>query len=82
MLEVGSAFPRPWRELAEAALEVAIDEASEHVGEVGGRIDAVQLAALDQRGQDRPVLGPLVREGIMMHLSLLWRATGIARGRA
>ena len=42
-------FPRPWREFAEAAVEVAIDESGEHVGEVGGRIDAVQLAALDQR---------------------------------
>ena len=59
-------IPRPWRELAETALEVAVDEAGEHVGEVGGRIDAVQLAALDQRGQDRPVLGAFIRRDLIM----------------
>jgi len=48
---------------------------------LGVRIDAVQLAALDQRGEDGPVLGTLVREVVMMRLSSLWRAKGIARGR-
>ena len=48
MVGVGG-LPRPGRELAEKALEVAIDQAGKHVAEVGGRIDAVQLAALDQR---------------------------------
>ena len=62
MLGVGG-IPRPWREFAETALEVAVDKPGEHVGEVGGRIDAVQLAALDQRGQDRPVLGAFIRAG-------------------
>ena len=42
---------------------MAIDETGEHVGEIGVRIDAVQLAALDQRGEDGPVLGALVRAG-------------------
>jgi hypothetical protein len=74
-------LPRPWRELADAAREVAVDETGEHVGEVGVRIDAVQLATLDQRGEDGPVLGTLVREVVMMRLSSLWRAKGIARGR-
>ena len=45
---------------------MAVDETSEHVGEVGVRIDAVQLAALDQRGEDGPVLGTLVRHDVMM----------------
>lgn len=42
---------------------MAIDEWGEHVIEVGGRIDAVQLAALDRRGQDRSVLGAFVGAG-------------------
>jgi len=62
MVGVGG-IPRPWRELADAALEVAVDEAGEHLGEVGGRIDAVQLAALDQRGEHGPVLGTFVGAG-------------------
>jgi hypothetical protein len=62
MLSVGG-LPRPSRELAETALEVAVDQAGEHGAEVGGRIDAVQLAALDQRGQDGPVLDAFVGAG-------------------
>lgn len=30
----------------------------EHVGEIAERLDAVELAGLDERGDDRPVLGP------------------------
>lgn len=62
MLGVGG-LPRPGRELAETPLEVAVDQAGEHVAEVGGRIDAVQLATLDQRGQDGPVLRAFVGAG-------------------
>ena len=62
MLGVGG-IPRPRRELADAAFEVAVDQAGEHVGEVGGRVDAVQLAALDRRGQDGPVLRTFVGAG-------------------
>jgi hypothetical protein len=35
-------IPRPRRELADEACKVAVDEAGEHVGEVGGRIDTLQ----------------------------------------
>ena len=62
MLGVGG-FPRPGRELAEAAFEVAIDEPGEHVVEVTVRVDAVQLAAFDQRGEDGPVFGAFVGAG-------------------
>ena len=62
MLGVGG-IPRPWRELAEAALEMAVDQAGEHVGQVGVRVDTVRLAALDQRGHDGPVLGAFVGAG-------------------
>ena len=42
---------------------MAVDDFRQHVGHVGLRIDAVELASLDERGDDRPVLGPAVRAG-------------------
>ena len=40
-----------------------VDELAEHVGEVGLRIDAVQFAGLDQRGDAGPILRPLIVAG-------------------
>ena len=40
-----------------------VDELAEHVGEVGLRIDAVQFAGLDQRGNAGPILRPLIVAG-------------------
>ena len=40
----------------ELALEVAANQAGEDVGEVGVGVDAAELAALDQAGDDRPVV--------------------------
>ena len=42
---------------------MAVDDFRQHVGHVGLRIDAVELAGLDERGDDRPILGPAVRAG-------------------
>ena len=42
---------------------MAPDDAGDDVGEVGLRVDAVQLAGLDERGEDRPVLGAAVGAG-------------------
>jgi len=42
---------------------MAVDDAGYHVGEVGVRVDAVQLAGLDERGDDGPVLAPAVGAG-------------------
>src|SRR5271167_3700436 len=42
---------------------MAVDDAGEHVGEIGLRIDAAQLAGLDQRGDHRPVLPASVGAG-------------------
>ena len=39
---------------------MAVDDACEHVGEIGLRIDAVQLAGLDQRGDHGPVLAAAI----------------------
>jgi hypothetical protein len=45
---------------------MAVDDACDDVGEVSLRVDAVQLAGLDERGEDRPVLAAAVRCDLMM----------------
>ena len=62
-LEVGSGGIGPGQELVDAAVGVAVDDAGDDVGEVGVRLDADELAGLDQRGDDRPVLGAAVGAG-------------------
>ena len=52
--------PGPGHELVEAGSGPEVDELVEHVGEIGLRIDVVELAALDQRGDASPVRGSLV----------------------
>lgn len=42
---------------------MAVDDAGDHVREVGLGVDAVELAALDERGDDSPVLGAAVGAG-------------------
>jgi hypothetical protein len=46
----------PRHEFADASLRPTVDEARQRIGEVGLRIDAVELAGLDQRGEPRPIL--------------------------
>src|SRR3954467_4026446 len=66
-LEGGCGRVGPGQELVEAALGMTVDDAADHVGQVGPRLDADQLAGLDQGRDHRPVRGPTVRarkEGI------------------
>lgn len=42
-------------------LRMALDDAGDDVGQVGLRLDADELAGLDQRGDHRPVLASAVR---------------------
>ena len=42
---------------------VAVDEPAEGAGQVGLRIDRVELAGLDQRGDDAPVDAALIAAG-------------------
>jgi hypothetical protein len=57
-----SPFKRfPWD--VDPALRVALDDAGDDVGDIGLRIDVVELGGLDQGGEDRPVLGAAVRAG-------------------
>ncbi len=53
----------PGQEFVEAAVRVAIDDSGDDVSEVGLRLDADQLAGLDEGGEDGPVLGAGVRTG-------------------
>ena len=55
--------PAPRHEFGDPFVGPAIDEPGQQVGQVGFRIDAVQLAGLDQRGQHRPVFRPFVAAG-------------------
>jgi hypothetical protein len=52
--------PCPWHEFVDARCGPEIDELVEDVGDVGLRLDVVELARLDQRGDAGPVFGPLV----------------------
>jgi hypothetical protein len=52
--------PCPWHEFVDARCGPEIDELVEDVGDVGLRLDVVELARLDQRRDAGPVFGPLV----------------------
>ena len=42
---------------------MAVDDLGEHVGEIDERIDTAELAAFDERGDDRPVFSAAVGAG-------------------
>src|SRR3954470_18824120 len=52
--------PGPGQQLGEAAVGPVVDELGQHVGEVGLRVDGIQLAGLDQRGEHGPVFRAFV----------------------
>ena len=56
----------PGHELVDLAGGVAVDQPGEGAGEVGLGIDGVELAGLDQRGDDAPVDAALIRRDLMM----------------
>ena len=61
---VGAVFdPSPWHELVDARGGPQVYEPRQHVGQIGLRIDAVELAGLDQRRDARPILRAFVMAG-------------------
>ena len=60
-LKLGSGDEGLGQKLVDLVVWVAVDDPGEHVGEVAERLDVVQLAHLDQRSDDGPVLGAAVR---------------------
>jgi hypothetical protein len=56
----GRVRPCPRHELVDARCGPEIDELVEDVGDVGLRLDVVELARLDQRRDAGPVFGSLV----------------------
>jgi hypothetical protein len=62
-LEGGCGRIGPGQELVETALGMAVDDAADHVGQIGPRLDTNQLAGLNQGRNHRPVCGSAVRAG-------------------
>ena len=62
-LEIGRGRIAPGQELTEAAVWVSGDDALDHVGQVAVRLDAGELAGLDQGCDHGPVLGAAVVAG-------------------
>src|SRR3954447_48308 len=60
-LEDGCGRIGPGQELVETALGMAVDDAADHVGQVGPGLDADKLASLNQRRKRRPGRGAAVR---------------------
>jgi hypothetical protein len=51
-------LPVPDQKLVQlVALGLPGDDALQHVGQIGLRVEIVELRRVDQRGQDRPALG-------------------------
>ena len=57
------ACPGPRQKFIEARGRPEIDEPGQHVGEISLRIDATELARLDERGDAGPVLGAVIMAG-------------------
>lgn len=57
---VGGVGIGPGQKVVDAALGMAVDDAGDDVGQVGVRVDVVELAGFDERGDGRPVLGAAV----------------------
>ena len=53
----------PWQQIVDLAVGMAVDDLGDDVGEVGVRFDAEELAGLDQRGDDGPMLAAAVGAG-------------------
>ena len=59
-LEGGAACIGPRQEIVDFAIGMAVDDFGDDVGEIGEGIDAAELARLDQRGDNRPMLAAAV----------------------
>jgi hypothetical protein len=53
----------PGEKFIDAGLRMAVDDPGEDVGEVGLGIDAVELASLDERGDDGPMFSAAIGAG-------------------
>src|SRR3954453_22425195 len=62
-LEGGCGRIGPGQGLVETALGMAVDDAADHVGQIGPGLDADQLAGLNQRRNYPPARAPAVRAG-------------------
>ncbi len=58
--------PRPGHEFVQTRGRPEIDKSGEDVGQIGLRLDAAELAGLDQRSDAGPVLRALIRAGAIV----------------
>jgi hypothetical protein len=56
----------PGEQIVDGAVEVAVDDPGDDVGEINVRVDAAEFAVLDQRGDDGPVVAAAIRRDVMM----------------
>jgi hypothetical protein len=59
-LERGGGRIGPGQKIVYLAVGVTVDDLGDDVGQVGMRFDGAELAGLDQRGDDGPVLAAAV----------------------
>ena len=59
-LEVNRRGIGPGQEVVDLVIGIAVDDPGDDFDEVGLRIDGIEFAGLDQRGDDRPVLAAAV----------------------
>ena len=61
-----------WYELVDVTLHVLIEDLAQRGGDVGFRVDAIQFAGADERGDARPGLGAVIRAGEQRVFSRKW----------
>jgi transposase-like protein len=65
------ACPDPRQKFIEPRGRPEIDQLGEHVGEINLRVDATELAGLDERGNAGPVLGAMIMAGEQCILAIM-----------
>ena len=68
-----SAHGDPGHEFADAVGRMTVGEPGERFGQPLMRVDGVELAALDERGDHRPVVAAFVRAGEQRILAVMER---------
>jgi hypothetical protein len=61
--ELWSADVGPWQQVVDLAVRVTVDDPGEHVSKIAERLDTVELAGFDERGDDGPMFGTAIRAG-------------------
>ena len=66
--------PGPRQKLVEAVVRPEVDEAGEDIGEVGLRVDVLELAGFDQRSNASPIFSAVIVAGEERIFSFMQRS--------